>query len=638
MQSGAPAPAGRAGWIVAACATAAIAVYILATWIAGVSVDIRERDSAILVFGALAVCVAALAGWRRAVGRADAAMRALERERAEARQAATELRDVALARDHAIVRERERLRNDLSREQARADRLERLHAAERAWHEELRHRVERTHRAEGGEADLDAIRAVLLKTSMELVSAPRGLLLTRRPADPAGHLDVVASRGFEDAAAGEELSERFAREPIAADAVLREVGTNGLGDFLAIPIYLRDRYHGVLVCGGRRGGFQEHADEVLLALGDHVGSVLQAERMHAELRESYVGAVRMLAEAIDAKDPLLHGHSAEVAQYAEAIGRRMEIEPDERRLLSMASLLHDVGTVAVSERVLLKPGPLNEQEREVVELHPRIGAQVVSQVPSLRPLAPAILHHHERYDGSGYPSGLAGEEIPVPARLIAVADAFSAMMHDRPHRAARSVDEACAVLEHGAGTQFDPEMVRLLVDEVRGDPGLVERARREAEEAETIPLLGAGVGALTDNLTLLPSHRAFRDAIASAAENASMTGVTFTVVLVKLLDLKRLNRREGYAAGDELLQACARALDRLAVRIGGTPGRDGGSRLGLLVPRMDTRDAKDLAARVSSEMGAARAVRVATAVWRPGDTGEALVRRALRRLAEPGLG
>ncbi len=343
----------------------------------------------------------------------------------------------------------------------------------------------------------------------------------------------------------------------------------------------------------------------------------------------------MLSEAIDAKDPRLHGHSAEVARFAEAMGRRLEIEPDEQRLLSLASLLHDVGTVAVSERVLLKPGPLNAQEREVVELHPRIGAQVVSQLPSLRPLAPAILHHHERYDGSGYPNGLVGDEIPVPARLIAVADAFSAMMHDRPHRSARTVDEACAVLEREAGAQFDPAMVRLLVDEVRADPGLVETTRREAAQLDSIPLLGAGVGALTDNLTLLSSHRAFRDAVASAATSAQVTGVPFTVLLVRLLDLKRVNRREGYSAGDELLQTCARALDRLAVRTGATAGRDGGARLALLAPRTDERGARELAARVASELGAARAVRVATAVWRPGDTGEALMRRALRRLAEP---
>jgi diguanylate cyclase (GGDEF)-like protein len=271
-----------------------------------------------------------------------------------------------------------------------------------------------------------------------------------------------------------------------------------------------------------------------------------------------------------------------------------------------------------------------------VEEHPRIGARVVAQVPALRPLVPAILHHHERYDGTGYPNGLAGDEIPVPARLIAVADAFSAMMHDRPHRSARSVDEACAVLERGAGSQFDPEMVRLLVDEVRHDPGIVEDARREAAELDSIPLLGAGVGALTDNLTLLSSHRAFRDAVNRAASTAEMTGVPFTVLLVRLLDLKRVNRRDGYAAGDDLLQTCARALDRLAVRVGATAGRDGGARLALLAPKTDERGARDLPAQVTGEMGAARAVRVTTAVWRPGDTGEALVRRALRRLAEPG--
>ena len=265
----------------------------------------------------------------------------------------------------------------------------------------------------------------------------------------------------------------------------------------------------------------------------------------------------------------------------------------------------------MSERVLLKPGPLNAQEREVVEEHPRIGAQVVSQVPALRPLAPAILHHHERYDGTGYPNGLAGDDIPVPARLIAVADAFSAMMHERPHRAARSVDEACAVLERGAGTQFDPEMVRLLVDEVRGDPGdrrtRGARPRSSTRSRSSVPAWAA----LTDNLTLLASHRAFRDAVNSAASTAQMTGVPFTVLLVRLLDLKRVNRREGYAAGDELLQTCARALDRLAVRVGATAGRDGGARLALLAPKTDERGRDATSPRRSPrEMGAARAVRV----------------------------
>ena len=633
MQPGVSAPASRAGWIGAASATAAIAAYVVACLVAGVSVDVRERDSAILIFGALALAAAALVGWRRAIGRADAAVRALEEERTRQAQAERELRDVARARDLALVRERDRFRNDLSREEARAEGLERLHTAERRWHATLRDRVEGMHRQEGGEGDLDRVREVLLGTSLELSGATKGMLITRRPGDVGGHMDVVAAQGVEPAA-GEAQAERFAADPIPAETVIREKGD--LGDTVVIPIHQRDRFHGVLIAAGRRGGFAEHDDAVLVAVGEHIGAILQTERVNAELRESYVGALRMLAEAIDAKDPMLHGHSAEVARFAGAMGRRLDIEPDEQRLLSLASLLHDVGTVGVSERVLLKPGPLNAQEREVVEEHPRIGAQVVSQVPALRPLAPAILHHHERYDGTGYPNGLAGDDIPVPARLIAVADAFSAMMHDRPHRSARSVDEACAVLERGAGSQFDPEMVRLLVDEVRDDPGIVETARREAAELDSIPLLGAGVGALTDNLTLLASHRAFRDAVNGAASTAQMTGVPFTVLLVRLLDLKRVNRREGYAAGDDLLQTCARALDRLAVRVGATAGRDGGARLALLAPKTDERGARDLTAQVTAEMGAARAVRVTTAVWRSGDTGEALVRRALRRLAEPG--
>jgi GGDEF domain-containing protein len=501
------------------------------------------------------------------------------------------------------------------------------------------------HRERGGEGDLDGVREVVLRVATELLEARRGLLLTRRPGDHAGVLHLVASRGFANEPGGSQLVARFAREVLEPGTTLRQqrdgpdagdtAADAEVSTLVAIPLYVRDHFQGILVCADRRGGFGREDDEVLLALGDHVASILHTERLQAELRESYAGTVQLLAEAIDARDPRLHGHAQEVARYAEAIGRRLEVEPDERRLLSIASLLHDVGTVAVSERVLLKPGPLNEQEREVIELHPRIGAQVVSQVPALRPLAPAILHHHERFDGTGYPGRLAGEDIPAPARLIAVAEAFSAMTQDRPHRGRRSVDEACAVLEAGAGTQFDPEMVRLLVEEVRADPDLVPSAHRAGEEADVIPLLGAGVGALTDNLTLLSSHRAFRDAVDQASRTAAMTGVPFAVALVRLLDLPVVNRRDGYAAGDELIRAAAAALDRFAVRVRGVSGRDGGSRLGLLVPRTDEAAARHLAVQLGAELRAARAVRIATAVWRPGDSGEALARRALRQLAQP---
>jgi HD-GYP domain-containing protein (c-di-GMP phosphodiesterase class II) len=459
MQPGVSAPASRAGWIGAASATAAIAAYVVVSLVAGVSVDVRERDSAILIFGALALAAAALVGWRRAVARADAAVHRLEEERTRQAQAERELRDVARARDLALVRERDRFRNDLSREEARADGLERLHTAERRWHAALRDRVEGMHRQEGGEGDLDRVREVLLASSLELSGATKGMLITRRPGDVGGHLDVVAAQGVEPAA-GEAQAERFAAEPVSPGTVIREQGE--LGDTVVIPIPQRDRFHGVLIAAGRRGGFAEHDDAVLVALGEHLGAILQAERLNAELRESYVGALHMLAEAIDAKDPRLHGHSAEVARFAEAMGRRLEVEPDEQRLLSLASLLHDVGTVGVSERVLLKPGPLNAQEREVVEEHPRIGARVVAQVPALRPLVPAILHHHERYDGEGYPDRLAGRDIPLASRILTVADAYVAMTEDRQYRRARPRFEVDHEFRDCSGLQFDPYVVEAL--------------------------------------------------------------------------------------------------------------------------------------------------------------------------------
>ena len=396
MQPGVSAPASRAGWIGAASATAAIAAYVVACLVAGVSVDVRERDSAILIFGALALAAAALVGWRRAIGRADAAARALEEERTRQAQAERELRDVAPGPRPRARPRTDRFRNDLSREEARAEGLERLHTAERRWHATLRDRVEGMHRQEGGEGDLDRVREVLLGTSLELSGATKGMLITRRPGDVGGHMDVVAAQGVQPAA-GEAQAERFAADPIPAETVIREKGD--LGDTVIVPIHQRDRFHGVLIAAGRRGGFAEHDDAVLVAVGEHIGAILQTERVNAELR----GVLRRRPAHARGGDRREGSDAAralgEVARFAGAMGRRLDIEPDEQRLLSLASLLHDVGTVGVSERVLLKPGPLNAQEREVVEEHPRIGAQVVSQVPALRPLAPAILHHHERYDG-----------------------------------------------------------------------------------------------------------------------------------------------------------------------------------------------------------------------------------------------
>jgi len=171
------------------------------------------------------------------------------------------------------------------------------------------------------------------------------------------------------------------------------------------------------------------------------------------------GSVELLTEAIEAKDPFLRGHSDEVSGYVAALAEKLGVEAERRERLVLGSLLHDVGKLAIAASILLKPGALTPEERAIVEEHPLIGSRIVEQLRELSAVAPAILHHHERWDGTGYPSGLRGRQIPLEARIIAVADSFSAMTTDRPYRRRLSAAQARAELRRCAGTQFDPEVV-----------------------------------------------------------------------------------------------------------------------------------------------------------------------------------
>ncbi len=169
--------------------------------------------------------------------------------------------------------------------------------------------------------------------------------------------------------------------------------------------------------------------------------------------------VGVLADTIEVKDPFLCGHSEEIASYVAALAERLELPPRRREELLFGSLLHDIGKIGISERILLKPSALTPDEFEAVKLHPRIGYRLVQQVPALKPITPAILYHHERFDGGGYPSGLKGEAIPLSARIFSIADAFDAITTDRPYRRAQTSEQAVAEIQRCAGTQFDPEVV-----------------------------------------------------------------------------------------------------------------------------------------------------------------------------------
>ncbi|WP_073754185.1 HD-GYP domain-containing protein [Streptomyces sp. CB03234] len=206
-------------------------------------------------------------------------------------------------------------------------------------------------------------------------------------------------------------------------------------------------------------------------------------------RAAHQATIRALVQAVDLKDTYTRGHSERVGHASVLIARELGMDEARLDVIRFAGILHDVGKLGVPTRVLRKDGPLTPEERRVIELHPEYGHEIVRGIGFLGEARAAILHHHERMDGSGYPYGLSGDRIPEAARVVAVADAFDAMTSTRSYRRARPVATAVAELERCAGRQFDPRMVRALVR------ALDRHGWRTAVTAdETVPAGGAAPG------------------------------------------------------------------------------------------------------------------------------------------------
>lgn len=190
-----------------------------------------------------------------------------------------------------------------------------------------------------------------------------------------------------------------------------------------------------------------------------IGFVKKACDRHQELKDLLVGLTRSLASAVDAKDPYTYGHSERVARIAVELGREMQLSDDELSDLYLAGLLHDVGKIGVKDEVLSKRGPLTPEETLQMQRHPEIGHSILQDLHQLRSLLPGVLHHHERFDGAGYPAKLAGEEIPQIARILAVADSYDAMSTSRPYRQSLAPDQVEQILIEGSGLQWDPHVI-----------------------------------------------------------------------------------------------------------------------------------------------------------------------------------
>ncbi|MBA4371213.1 MAG: hypothetical protein C0418_06530 [Coriobacteriaceae bacterium] len=262
-------------------------------------------------------------------------------------------------------------------------------------------------------------------------------------------------------------------EPVAAD--LRDTSLIIWGVIAA----------GVLLLYFAQIGLLRRTELHLIRTEDEAAAVnARLQESMRDLEEYSMGTLQALISAVDAKDSYTARHALAVTDYAVTVGRELGLSAEELLDLERACLLHDVGKIGVSEKILLKPARLNPQETLQIQEHSEMGARIIESIPFLRDLVPLVRHHHERWDGNGYPAGMTDEQIPRMCRLISVADAFDAMTTDRPYRPALRIAHAREELVKGRGVQFAPEMVDAFVLAI--DKGDVRPALWHAAHAAEI--------------------------------------------------------------------------------------------------------------------------------------------------------
>ncbi|MGO9321207.1 MAG: HD-GYP domain-containing protein [Solirubrobacteraceae bacterium] len=250
------------------------------------------------------------------------------------------------------------------------------------------------------------------------------------------------------------------------DYIVRDPKTDPRSE-LAVPVLVDGSVWGVLNIEATDPGALVEADAALVeAIATSFGVAVHRAHLVADLEGAFTTALAALTSTVEAKDDYTACHGEDVAVLAERIALRMSLSSAQARDVRYAAMLHDIGKVAVPSEILLKPGPLNDEEWVTMRSHAAIGGELVGRIDAFAHLAPAVRASHERWDGRGYPDGLAGEAIPLAARIIAACDTYDAIVTDRPYRAARSPREACEELRSVAGAQLDAIVVDAVVAEL----------------------------------------------------------------------------------------------------------------------------------------------------------------------------
>lgn len=266
---------------------------------------------------------------------------------------------------------------------------------------------------------------------------------------------------------GERVSGKVALQghPVSLPRGLSSTGEE-LEAALCVPLKVSDKVIGVLNVRGHNDSNEFTDDDIDLAtrLASMSAAAIENAELHNKLQNLFVESITALANAIDARDPYTRGHSERVAAFSVLIAERLNFTAEEIWNLRNAALLHDIGKIRIRDNILNKPDKLSNEEYEEMQRHAVYGAGIMMPVKSFRPLIPYILHHHEWYNGAGYPDRKRGNEIPLCARIICVADSFDAMTSDRPYRKGMPIEKAIKIIRENRGSQFDPDIADIFIE------------------------------------------------------------------------------------------------------------------------------------------------------------------------------